>query len=132
MKPTVATIFASLIVVTLAFAPGCGSGRRATPQDGGIGGFDSGRPLVDSGPLVIDSGPRDTGVDAFLAPVDAGRDAGGRVCATSCTRDSDCASTCPLVPSRAACCDLGTNTCYTATTSICAASGEDGGTTMSY
>jgi hypothetical protein len=94
---------------------------------------------MDSGVLVFpDSGggPRDTGpapIDAFVAR-DTGHDtgSGGRMCATSCSTNSQCSSTCPAVMSRAACCDLGTNTCYTATTSVCPVSGDDAGTTMSY
>lgn len=96
---------------------------------------------MDTGILFPDTGvrpdaavvPHDSGTDAFTAPRDSGRDTGGgRMCATSCSSDSQCASTCPLVPSSAACCDLGTNTCYTAPTSVCPAAGSDGGTTMMY
>ncbi len=92
------------------------------PGDSGTGPRDTGvTPPVDTG----------TGTDAFVPPRDSGRDTGsGRVCATSCSSDSQCSSTCPPVMSRASCCDLGTNTCYAATTSVCPRSADDAGMSM--
>ena len=139
MKTTAASILAVLLMV-LATIAGCGSGRRANPVvDAGRPGFDSGTPpLVDSGGGPRDTGmvtPRDAGVDAASGPRDSGtatpRDA-GRMCARSCTTDSQCSSTCPSVPSSASCCDLATNSCYNAATLVCPAAGEDGGTGMMY
>jgi hypothetical protein len=133
MKTTAATIFASLLMV-LATIAGCGSGRRTNPTDGGTPRMDTGILFVDSGPMGRDTGPvpHDAGTDAFTPPRDSGHDTGGRMCATSCSTDSQCASTCPAMPSRASCCDMETNTCFTATTSVCPMGGDDAGTTMSY
>jgi hypothetical protein len=133
MKNTAASIFALMFVV-LVSAPGCGSGRRTTGGDSGTPRMDSGIPtFADTGVMPGHDGgpPHDAGVDSGAPPRDSGRDT-GRMCATSCSSDSQCSSTCPSMPSRASCCDLGTNTCYTATTSVCPAGGDDGGTTMMY
>lgn len=51
-----------------------------------------------------------------------------KVCTSSCTSDSQCASSCPT-SSGPACCDLGTNTCFNSKEAVCPKSEEDAGET---
>ena len=131
MKTIVVTIFA-LSLMVLATVAGCSSPRRTFGNEdtGTIMRVDAGLPLpVDSGTIVRPDAfvpPRDAGTDVFTPP----RDAGARVCASSCTSDSQCASSCPFTAGSASCCDLGTNTCYMAGGSVCPTPGEDAGTSM--
>ena len=42
-----------------------------------------------------------------------------KVCAPSCSNDSDCQNSCPSTSQGTACCDTQTNTCFPTTASVC-------------
>ncbi len=86
----------SLGSLFLALAVGC----AGTTEEPNTSASDAG--AVDAGPKA-DGGNKDSGSDGAT-----------KVCAQTCQADDDCANSCPALSTGASCCDLATNTCYTA------------------
>ncbi len=61
-----------------------------------------------------DAGAVDAGPKADGGKQDAGGGGGTKVCVQTCQADDECANSCPALSTGASCCDLATNTCYTA------------------
>lgn len=57
------------------------------------------------------------------------KDAGGQ-CVTSCTSDSECASSCPVLEGATQCCDLASKSCFRSKTAACPKITPDAGPTV--
>lgn len=111
---------AALAMLSSGLVAGCPGGRMVRTDAGGS--TDARGSAVDAPIAATDVGPPPA--------IDAGRDArGGLVCVASCTRDSECATSCPANPRGANCCDTLARTCYAAMVATCPATAppEDGG-----
>ncbi|CAN5748465.1 hypothetical protein BH09MYX1_BH09MYX1_20810 [soil metagenome] len=68
---------------------------------------------TDDGGATTDAGVKDTGKDTS-STVDV-----TKVCASICEIDSDCQTTCPVIPNAVACCDLNAGACTFLSGSTC-------------